>query len=65
MKERVVAKSNARDDVGSAERDLLNFGEKLLWDAIQDQLPNFFKWHEFFRPYFGGVKNVKIKIMFL
>jgi hypothetical protein len=65
LKERIVAESNARDDVGGAERDLLNFGEKLLRFAIQNQLPDLFKGYQFFGPYFGGVKNVKIEVMFL
>jgi hypothetical protein len=65
LKKRIVAEADAGDDVGSTERDLLYLWEKFLRCTIQNQLPDFFKGNQFLRPYFGCVKNVKIKVMFL
>jgi hypothetical protein len=65
LKKGIIAEADARDDIGSAERDLFNFWEKFFWGTIQNQLPNFFERNEFFRPDFGRVKNIKIEVMFL
>jgi len=65
LKQGIIAKADARDNVGSAKRDLLDFWEKFLRFTIQNQLPNFLKGNLFFGPYFSRVKNVKIELMFL
>jgi hypothetical protein len=36
LKKGIVAEANARDDVGSTERDLFDYWEKLFWGAIQN-----------------------------
>ena len=64
LQERIVAESDAGDDMASAEGDLLCLGEKFVHATIQGHFPNILNGHEFFRPDLGRVENVKLELVF-
>ena len=64
LQKRIVAEPDPRDDVASAESDLLGLGEELVHAAIQSHLPNVFNGDELLWPDLCCVKNVEIELMF-
>ena len=62
LQERVVAKANTRDDVTSAERDLLSLGEVLVNRAVKDELSNLNQRYKLIRPKLRRVEDVELKL---
>lgn len=64
LQKRIVAETDAGNDVASAEGDLLGFGEELVHATIQGHLPNVLDGDELFWPDLGRVENVKLELVF-
>ena len=65
MEHRVIAEPNPRYDVARAECGLLGLREELVDDPIELEHTNRLDWNEIFRPQFGDIEDIEVKIVFL
>ena len=65
LQQRIITKSNSRDNIASAKGDLLDFGEKFVDGAVQYKFTNFLKRDQFLGPNLGRIENVKFEFVLL
>lgn len=65
LEKRIVGETDTGDDVGSAESDLLGFGEELIDIAVEGEFTNVASGDEIFWPDLGCIKNVEIELILI
>lgn len=65
LKQRIVGKADARDDMTSTECHLLSLREELVWVPVELKLAHILNWNEILGPDLSGIKNVEIVRVFL
>lgn len=49
--------------MASTESDLFSFGEKFVDSTVQNQFADLLERHQFFRPHFRRIQDIKVKVM--